>query len=150
MKSCSEKGFLAYHWTYLPNFIWTQFRYELVFSILYQFYTNVCLMKLSLFQFHLDFVISSNGFHINWIIGTHGNWKNQNDGSCFGATSYTALPIQPIYLKIGPNQQCCLAGSSKTAPRILIFSIAMGADYSFMWNPLLLVHPHFLGILFQS
>ena len=40
--------------------------------------------------------------------------------------------MQPIYLKIGPNWpnwQCCLAGSSKTAPRILIFSIAMGADY---------------------
>ena len=36
--------------------------------------------------------------------------------------------------KIGPNGlnwQCCLAGSSKTAPRILIFSTAMGADYSF-------------------
>ena len=53
------------------------------------------------------------------------------------ATSYTALPIQPINLKIGPNWlnwpnwQCCLAGSSKTAPRILFFSIAMGADYSF-------------------
>ena len=30
-----------------------------------------------------------------------------------------------------PNQQCCLAGSSQRAPRILIFSIAMGADYSF-------------------
>ena len=29
------------------------------------------------------------------------------------------------------NWQCCLAGSSKTAPRILIFSIAIGADYSF-------------------
>jgi hypothetical protein len=29
------------------------------------------------------------------------------------------------------NGQCCLAGSSKTAPRILIFSMAMGADYSF-------------------
>ena len=42
----------------------------------------------------------------------------------------TVLPIQPIYLKIGPNWQCCLAGSSKTAPRILIFSIAMGAEYS--------------------
>ena len=28
-----------------------------------------------------------------------------------------------------PNQQCCLAGGSKTAPRILIFSIAMGAEY---------------------
>ena len=43
-------------------------------------------------------------------------------------------PIQPIYLKIGPdwpNRQCCLAGSSKRAPRILIFSTAVGADYSF-------------------
>ena len=46
----------------------------------------------------------------------------------------TVVPIQPIYLKNGPNGlnwQCCLAGSSKTAPRILIFSIGMGADYSF-------------------
>ena len=44
------------------------------------------------------------------------------------------LPIQPIHLKIEPNWpnwQCCLAGSSKTAPRILVFSIAMDADYSF-------------------
>ena len=44
------------------------------------------------------------------------------------------MPIQPIYLKIGPNwpnRQCCLAGSSKTALRILIFSIATGADNSF-------------------
>ena len=40
-------------------------------------------------------------------------------------------PIQPIYLKIGPNRQCCLAGSSKMTPRILIFSIAFGADNSF-------------------
>ena len=31
----------------------------------------------------------------------------------------------------GLDWQCCLAGSSKTAPRILIFSIAMGADYTF-------------------
>ena len=30
-----------------------------------------------------------------------------------------------------PNRQCYLAGSSKTAPRLLIFSIAMGSDYSF-------------------
>ena len=30
-----------------------------------------------------------------------------------------------------PNRQCCLADSSKTAPMILIFSIPMGADYSF-------------------
>ena len=34
----------------------------------------------------------------------------------------------PLQLK---KNQCCLAGSSKTAPRILIFSIAMDADYSF-------------------
>ena len=27
--------------------------------------------------------------------------------------------------------QCCLAGSSQRAPKILIISIAMGADYSF-------------------
>ena len=31
----------------------------------------------------------------------------------------------------GLDWQCCLAGSSQKAPRILIFSIAMGADYSF-------------------
>jgi hypothetical protein len=30
----------------------------------------------------------------------------------------------------GLDWQCCLVGSSKTAPMILIFSIAMGADYS--------------------
>ena len=29
------------------------------------------------------------------------------------------------------NWQCSLAGSSKTAPTILIFSLAMGAYYSF-------------------
>ena len=31
----------------------------------------------------------------------------------------------------GLDWQCCLAGSSQRAPRILIFSIAMGADYLF-------------------
>jgi hypothetical protein len=35
-----------------------------------------------------------------------------------------------------PNWQCCLAGSSKTAPMIFILSIAMGADYQFyVLNP---------------
>ena len=68
------------------------------------------------------------------IIGIHGHWKNQNPGGCFGATSQTALPIQPIwpiFLVDRLNRQCCLAGSSKTAPRILIFSMAMDADYTF-------------------
>ena len=37
--------------------------------------------------------------------------------------------FSPFTSKLG--QSSCLTGSSKTAPRILIFSIAMGADYSF-------------------
>ena len=46
----------------------------------------------------------------------------------------------------GLDWQCCLAGSSKTAPRILIFSIAMGADYSYevknieIWVPTFFKH----------
>ena len=40
-------------------------------------------------------------------------------------------PIWPNFEVNGLDWQCCLAGSSKTAPRILIISIAMGTDYSF-------------------
>ena len=40
-------------------------------------------------------------------------------------------PFGPLYEVNGLDWQCYLAGSSKTAPRILIFSIAIGADYSF-------------------
>ena len=36
-------------------------------------------------------------------------------------------PFGPIFEVNGLVWQCYLAGSSKTAPRILIFSIAMGA-----------------------
>ena len=54
-----------------------------------------------------------------------------------------------FYLENGPNGlnwHCCLAGSSKTAARILIFSIAMGANYSFevknikIWTPAFFKH----------
>ena len=38
-----------------------------------------------------------------------------------------------------------LAGSSKMAPRILIFSIAMGADYSFYVKSIATYAPAFLG-----
>ena len=58
------------------------------------------------------------------------------------------MKILPIYLKIGPNwqnRQCCLAGSSKTAHRILIFSIPMAADYSFYVKPIAPYAPTFLG-----
>ena len=46
----------------------------------------------------------------------------------------------------GLDWHCYLAGSSKTAPRILIFSIAMVADYLFdvknidIWVPVFLKH----------
>jgi hypothetical protein len=43
-------------------------------------------------------------------------------------------PIWPIFAVNGLDWQCCFAGSCKTAPRILIFSIAIGADYSFELN----------------
>ena len=74
--------------------------------------------------------------------------KNQNPGVRFGATR-TALPIQsiwPIFVVNGLDWQCCLDGSSKTAPRILIVSIAMGANYSFVvinieiWAPTFFKH----------
>ena len=41
------------------------------------------------------------------------------------------MPIQPNFEVNGLDWQCCLAGSSQRAPRIFIFSITMGADYSF-------------------
>ena len=39
-------------------------------------------------------------------------------------------PFGPIFELNGLDWQCYLAGSCKTAPRILIFSIAIGAEYS--------------------
>ena len=38
-------------------------------------------------------------------------------------------PFWPDFEVIGLDLQCCLAGSSKTAPRIFIFSIVLGAEY---------------------
>ena len=40
-------------------------------------------------------------------------------------------PFGPFFEVNGLDWQCYLAGSSKTAPRILIFSMAIGANYSF-------------------
>ena len=47
----------------------------------------------------------------------------------------------------GLDWQCCLAGSSKTAPRILIFSIAMGADNSFYVKFIATYAPTFFGYI---
>ena len=60
--------------------------------------------------------------------------KKLNSGGHFGTTSQTELPHQPIwpiFAGNGLDWHCCLAGSSKTAPKILIFSIAIDADYSY-------------------
>ena len=46
----------------------------------------------------------------------------------------------------GLDWQCCLDGSSKKAPRILIFSIAMGADYSFYVKTIETHNPAFLTL----
>ena len=45
----------------------------------------------------------------------------------------------------GPFLRCCLAGSSKTAPRILIFSIALGVDYSIELIFIETYAPQFIG-----
>ena len=55
-------------------------------------------------------------------------------------------PFGPIFEVNGLDWQCYLAGSSKTAPRILIFTIAIGADYSYevnnreIWSPAFFKH----------
>ena len=46
----------------------------------------------------------------------------------------------------GLDWQCCLGGSSKRAPRILIFSITMGADYSLYLKSIATCAPTFFGL----
>ena len=106
------------------------------------------------YTWHYDWIIipqkcrgiDSNWFQIRWIISTHGNWKNQNPGSPF----WTALPIWPIwpnYEVNGLDWQCCLAGSSKRAPRIFIFSIFLGAEYSSYVKFIAIYGPTFFGYI---
>ena len=49
-----------------------------------------------------------------------------------------------------PNWRCCLAGSSKTAPRILIFSIVLGAEYSFYVKSIATYAPQKVDIIIHS
>ena len=55
-------------------------------------------------------------------------------------------PFGPIFEVNALDWQCYLAGSSKTAPRILIFSIVIGVDYSYevknseIWAPAFFMH----------
>ena len=57
------------------------------------------------------------------------------------------MTIWPNFEVNGLDWQCCLAGSSKTAPRILIFSIAMGADNSFYVKSIATYTPTFIGYI---
>ena len=50
----------------------------------------------------------------------------------------------------GLDWQCLLAGTSKTAPRILIFSIAMDADNSFYVKFIATFAPTLIGIVLES
>ncbi len=59
---------------------------------------------------------------------------------------YQFSPFVPNFEVNGLDWHCCLAGGSKTAPRSLIFSIAIGADYSYelknseAWAPAFFKH----------
>ena len=73
-----------------------------------------------------------NGNKFKWIIGTHGNWKKNQKFLELPAKQHSQFnPFGPILEVNGLDWQCYLAGSSKMAPRILIFSIAIGANYSY-------------------
>ena len=65
----------------------------------------------------------NNSVHI--LIGSKITTKNANLWYLAPSKNLMHHPLN------GLDWQCCFAGSSKAAPRILIFSIAMGANYSF-------------------
>ena len=58
---------------------------------------------------------------------------------------YITFTIWPNFEVNGLDWQCCLADSSKTARRILIFSIAMDADNSFCVKFIATEAPTFFG-----
>ena len=53
----------------------------------------------------------------------------------------------PNFEENGLDWQCCLADCSKTAPRILIFSIAMGAEYLYCVKFIATEAPTFFGYI---
>ena len=70
-----------------------------------------------------------NDFHIKWIISTHWIKKMK----ILGAVLELPAKQHCRFGQFGPNGldwHHCLAGNSKTAPRIFIFLIVLGAEYS--------------------
>ena len=58
--------------------------------------------------------------------------------------------VFPDFLVNGPIWQCCLAGSSKAALKILIFSIVLGAEYSFYVKSIATYAPQKVNIIIHS
>ena len=56
-------------------------------------------------------------------------------------------PIKPNFEVNGLDWQCCLAGSSKTAPRIFNFSIVLGAKYLSYVKSIATYAPTFFGYI---
>ena len=59
-------------------------------------------------------------------------------------------PFGPIFEVNGTDWQCSLVGSSKTAPKISIFSIDLGADYSFYVKSIATYAPPKVDIIIHS
>ena len=85
-------------------------------------------------------IILSPQFSFPFVVTRNGQWKLESWGPF-----WSCQPIWPIFAVNRLNWQCCLAGSSKTAPRIFIFSIAMGVDYSFELLSIETYAPQFIG-----
>ena len=69
----------------------------------------------------------------------------------FEVANLTALAIWPIWPNFevnGLDWQYCLAGSSKTAPRIFIFSIVLGAKYLSYVKSIATCAPTFFGYVY--
>ena len=82
-------------------------------------------------SFYVNFLggLGTNEFHIKWSFAPMAVEKIKIQGAIFEQPSLPIQPILPDFLINGPDWQCFLAGSSNTAPRILIFLIVLGAEY---------------------
>ena len=112
----------------------------------------------SLFNMN-NYILHTHCLRMNYYVqkmgeGLRSQWNSaqRNNRNPWQSKSWGPFcSYQPIYCEDGTNGLnwlCSLAGSSKTAPRILIFSIAMGAKHSlYSWNSLLPKPPLFLDII---
>ena len=73
--------------------------------------------------------LGSNEFQLKWHLKKLKSWVPfwSYQLNCSANSAHLAR-----FLVNGLDWQYCFASSSKTAPKILISSIAMGADYSFI------------------